>query len=175
MRGHLERELRRARLAGGTAPAAGAMFNPRAELQVLVQVLQGIYRDRKLDVALDAQDELLPFDREDMLEIAGNLADNACKWASSRVHLRAHADAAELRIEVADDGPGCSEDEAAAILGRGVRLDEEMPGHGLGLAIVRDAVEFYGGRLTLGRDPQLGGLLVRVALPLPSASDSTPG
>ena len=67
---------------------------------------------------------------------------------------------------MADDGPGCAAGEAMAIQGRGVRLDEGTAGHGLGLAIVREVVDFYGGRLRIGRDDALGGMRVDVSLPL---------
>jgi signal transduction histidine kinase len=165
IRERLERELRRARLAGPVAPG-GAMFNAAAELDVLVKVLREVYRGKNLEIAVEAPREMLPFDREDMLELVGNLADNACKWAKSRVAIRVRRDAREVLVTVADDGPGCDEAQAATILERGTRLDEATPGHGLGLAIVRDAVDFYDGTLRVSRDAELGGLRMEVVLPL---------
>ncbi|HEY8048116.1 MAG TPA: ATP-binding protein [Ramlibacter sp.] len=170
IRERVERELRRARVAGPAAGGAGAMFRPRTELDLLVRVLRRVYSARVLSIEVDAGDELLPLDREDMLELVGNLADNACKWAHSRVAIRVRPTREELRIAVADDGPGCSEADAGAILQRGVRLDEAAPGHGLGLAIVKDIAEFYRGSLAITRDPQLGGMRVEVALPMPATS-----
>ena len=83
------------------------------------------------------------------------------------------AEASTVRVEVEDDGPGCSAAECEQIAQRGVRLDENAPGHGLGLTIVRDIVETYGGRLEFDRSPRLGGLRVRVRLPVgvPPGSD----
>jgi signal transduction histidine kinase len=169
----VERELRRARLAGTSGVGAGAYFNPAAELPVLTRVLGGIYRDKALGFQLSAPDALLPFDREDMLELIGNLADNACKWARSQVAVSVAGPETDadggLRLTVADDGPGCAPEHLDKILDHGVRLDEAMPGHGLGLSITRDIVDAYGGRMAIDRDPTLGGLRIEIVLPMPVA------
>jgi signal transduction histidine kinase len=111
----------------------------------------------------------VPLDEEDMIELLGNLLDNACKWATSQVRLHLAADGA-LRIRVEDDGPGLDDDTAEAMLARGARLDESRDGHGLGLSIVKDIVALYGGRLLLERSPELGGLSVEVSLPTVTAA-----
>ncbi|BAU46808.1 histidine kinase [Sulfurifustis variabilis] len=168
----VERELSYARLAG---PGAGTRSVDLAtELPALVGVLRLLHRERTLDIETVLPERTrLAVDREDLLELLGNLLDNACKWAASRVRIevgRDHAASAvgrgkaALRITVEDDGPGLPEVEATAALERGTRLDESVPGHGLGLAIVRGIVESYAGALTLDRSP-LGGLRVRVELP----------
>jgi signal transduction histidine kinase len=112
-------------------------------------------------------------DREDMLELVGNLLDNACKWAESEVHCRLDREAEGLLLRVDDDGPGCSDAELAAIGERGVRVDERMDGHGLGLSIVREILDLYHGRLTLGRSPSLGGFRASVELPVASGVDAS--
>jgi signal transduction histidine kinase len=100
-----------------------------------------------------------------MLELLGNLLDNACKWARGRVRcVIAQHDA--LVIEVEDDGPGVSAESLARLTGRGVRIDESVDGHGLGLAITKDMVQLYGGGIEFMPAPELGGLKVRVTLPL---------
>jgi signal transduction histidine kinase len=100
-----------------------------------------------------------------MLELLGNLLDNACKWARGRVRcVIAQHDA--LVIEVEDDGPGVSAEALARLTGRGVRIDESVDGHGLGLAITKDMVQLYGGGIEFMPAPELGGLKVRVTLPL---------
>jgi len=113
-----------------------------------------------------------------MIELLGNLLDNACKWATSAVRLDLAVDGA-LRIRVEDDGPGLDGVETEAMLERGTRLDETRSGHGLGLAIVRDIVALYGGRLALERSAALGGLSVEVTLPTepsrPGARQTTLG
>ncbi len=165
----IERELRRAQLSG--AGRSGAFFNPKNELTRLVRSLAAIYslasiyRDKNLDIELIAPDCLLPYDREDMLELIGNLADNACKWAWGKVRIEVEVgEDLAVSILVADDGPGCADDEMRQLTQRGLRLDESKQGHGLGLTIAWDIVEFYGGRMEFGRDPVLGGLRVQVTL-----------
>jgi signal transduction histidine kinase len=104
--------------------------------------------------------------REDLDEILGNLLDNACKWARSRVSVEAHPAAGRVSIAVDDDGPGIAASMRESVLQRGVRADEAAPGSGFGLAIVRDLAELYGGSIELGDSPA-GGL--RATLKLPAA------
>ncbi|MGZ4959020.1 MAG: sensor histidine kinase [Methylomonas sp.] len=160
MHDRIDRELKRARLSGHIQ--SGAAFNPYQEVKVLVELLNNIYAEKHLIINIDAPDQSIPFDREDLLEILGNLADNACKWARSKVNIAIQYRQL-LLITVEDDGPGCPVDELHQLAQRGVRLDESVQGHGLGLAIVRDVAEFYGGRLEIQRSLSLGGLLVTVA------------
>jgi signal transduction histidine kinase len=141
---------------------SGTAFNPYQELTTLADLLGNIYTGKHLAINVEAPDYPIPFDREDLLEIIGNLADNACKWAKSTVAISVTYQP-NLIIKVEDDGPGCPEHELQQLTQRGVRLDESVQGHGLGLAIVRDVAEFYGGRLELARSQHLGGLLVRVS------------
>lgn len=168
----LERELRRARVAGPSTGAAGSFFNPATELPAMLQALGAIYRDKAIDFELEAPDRLLRFDREDMLELVGNLADNACKWARARVRISVKAEGDGLQLSVADDGPGCSADQIADIRRRGVRLDESKEGHGLGLSIVNDVVASYGGSLRMETDRQWQGLRVEVHLPAPAGGSN---
>ena len=162
LRTRVDRELRRARLAGATG--TGGRAEPGVELEALVEVLRRLYRDRNLDIELRvAPGSVFPGDREDLLELAGNLLDNACKWARTRVRVNVEADGG-LRLVVEDDGPGCSEAELQRLATRGVRTDESAPGHGLGLAIVHDIVEDYGGSLRFSRSDDLGGFRVEVVL-----------
>ena len=137
---------------------------------MLVQALRQAHR-RDLTITWEAPASSLPLERDDMLELLGNLLDNACKWARASVALRIVCLPRQVLIEVGDDGPGIAEDRATDALTRGSRLDEQTPGHGLGLAIVGDIVAAYHGELALGRAVQ-GGLSVSIRLPL--AAD-TPG
>ncbi|MCY1378687.1 Virulence sensor histidine kinase PhoQ [compost metagenome] len=126
--------------------------------------------DRGLDLDWSAPEGLrLPWDREDLLELLGNLLDNACKWAESQVNLTIRAGEEGYSLMVDDDGPGIAEDQRESVIGRGTRLDEQVAGHGLGLGIVRDIVEAWGGRLSL-QDSPLGGLRVRIELPAATPS-----
>jgi signal transduction histidine kinase len=172
MRQTIERELRRARLAGGGP--AGEGFDARRQLAALADALQRLHRERALDLALDVPARSYPLDREDMLELFGNLLDNACKWARSRVVLRVDEEAngdgeCALFATVEDDGPGVDDETAARLGTAGLRTDERRPGHGLGLAIVADIVSQYGGSVRYARAAALGGLRVELRLPLPAA------
>ncbi len=158
--GLMERELKRSRLAGAGSP--GQRFDPYEELPALIQVLRGMYAQKSLDIRWQIElDRPLTADREDMLELLGNLLDNACKWADHRVHCSLVHRGGTTKLTVEDDGPGCSDAALNAIGQRGVRLDEEKDGHGLGLAIVKDIAELYGGQVAYGRS-SLGGFWVQV-------------
>ncbi|GFM81975.1 sensor histidine kinase [Pseudomonas cichorii] len=158
----LERELNRARLSGDALP--GARFDCDAELSSLFSTLRMIHGEH-LDLINDVQSGLhLPWDREDILELLGNLLDNACKWADSEVRLNITPKAQGFSLLVDDDGPGIPESQRADVFSRGTRLDEQITGHGLGLGIVRDIVEAWGGDLQLLTSP-MGGLRVQIDLP----------
>ncbi|MEH6365169.1 MAG: ATP-binding protein, partial [Pseudomonas marincola] len=157
------RELGRARLAGDVLP--GAYFDCDRELPSLVSTLAMIHR-RDINLQWHAKPGLrLARDREDVLELLGNLLDNACKWANSQVELRIETTAQGYYIWVDDDGPGIAEEKRSEVLSRGIRLDEQVSGHGLGLGIVRDIVEAWGGSIELEQS-DLGGLRVQITLPI---------
>ncbi|OYD53681.1 histidine kinase [Thauera propionica] len=167
MRSTVERELRRARLAGGGPTSAG--FDARKQLEALGQALRQLHADHALDIVLEAPDRHYPLDREDMLELFGNLLDNACKWARSRVvlHLTDETDSADALVcTIDDDGPGVPPDMIGRLGTAGLRSDEQRPGHGIGLVIVGDIVAQYGGTVDYAPSPSLGGLRVSVRLPL---------
>jgi signal transduction histidine kinase len=161
----IDRELRRARLSG--ARGSFGRLGLAHELNSLVEVVTQLYRDKALKIDLQIPAELeYSADREDMLELFGNLLDNACKWATSMVRISgARSDQLWVRIE--DDGPGASGTELDQLRRRGIRVDEgKVPGYGLGLAIAQDVVQHYAGTMTLGRSDALGGFMVEVRLPL---------
>lgn len=157
----MDRELKRARLAGEGSP--GQLFIPQDELPPLAELLGQIYREREMAIEWAVAPQVEPFgDREDMLELLGNLLDNACKWAKSRVACHM-ADGEKFRIEIEDDGEGCSDESLDQLVRRGVRLDESVEGSGLGLAIAKDIVKLYGGEMRFGHSERLGGLRVEVS------------
>jgi signal transduction histidine kinase len=134
--------------------------------------MEKIHRDRAIVIEARA-DPAAKFrgERQDLEEMVGNLVDNACKWAASRVLIEVAVEAAQqpgsgprLRIVVDDDGRGLSEAERAQVSRRGQRLDESKPGSGLGLSIVVDLASLYGGSLSLGSAP-IGGLRAELVLP----------
>lgn len=160
-----ERELKRARIAGGGAPGQRVLLE--REIADLVDTLSRIHRDRDLrfEIQVPAGCQF-PGDRDDLLELLGNLLDNACHWAAETVRLTVDVNAERLALRVEDDGPGCPPEQLEWLRQRGTRIDESRAGHGLGLAIASDIVEQYDGTLTLGRSATLGGFLAEVVLPL---------
>ena len=158
----LNRELNRARLAGETLP--GALFDCDSELPGLLATLNMIHGEH-LELSYQVRPGLqLPWDREDLLELLGNLLDNACKWADAEVRLSIEQTPECFQLIVEDDGPGIPEAQRDQVFSRGTRLDEQTAGHGLGLGIVRDIVDVWGGTLQLQESP-LGGLKVLIELP----------
>jgi signal transduction histidine kinase len=123
---------------------------------------------KAMDIAIEAEgDVTFRGEREDLLEMAANLIDNACKYGRSQVIVRllpSFASNGLFEIVVEDDGPGLSDVEIAHAMERGARLDEAAPGQGLGLSILKETVELYAGELLFERG-DLGGLKVRLRLP----------
>jgi len=149
---HLARARAEATPSGSLA-ARASVAEVAAELKA---ALLRIHAERNLSIELVCSaDALVPIARDDLAEILGNLMDNACKWARSRVRVEAGASA----LSVEDDGRGLSPEETEIATQRGARLDESAPGSGLGLAIVADLAALAGVDLTFGRS-QWGGLKV---------------
>lgn len=156
-------------LARARAAASGAAGAPPCIVAScadgLVRTLLKLYAGRPLEISSTIAPHLcVRVQREDLDEMLGNLLDNACKWAKSKVVLDASRMGAMLVIMLDDDGPGLEPALRTVVLERGVRIDEASPGSGLGLAIVRDLAELYGGSISLDESP-LGGLRARVSLP----------
>jgi signal transduction histidine kinase len=164
----IQRELRHARWSepGSTGLT---LLDAIPTLQELLQTMRLVHRERELAFEMRAPEHLLlPLDREDLLELFGNLLDNAGKWARRRVRLTLHAHPDAVLAWVEDDGPGADTARLNQDTPRGQRLDESRPGHGLGLSIVRQIVAAYAGSLHFSPSPELGGLRVEVRLPLPA-------
>ena len=164
MRRQVDHYLTRAR-AAGSVNVLGNRTQVAPVLEDLGRVLTRIHAAR--DLVIDAEcpaDLYFRGERQDLEEMAGNLMDNACKWARRRVRVRALAEGARLVLSVDDDGPGLSADDRKRVGERGERLDESVPGSGLGLAIVRDISKLYGGFFALDAS-DLGGLRTRLTLP----------
>lgn len=160
-------------LAHARAAASGAARAERcavaASAEGLVRTLARLYAERGLAIAARVDPEArVRCQRHDLDEMLGNLLDNACKWARSRVAIEAAPMAEDVVVLVDDDGPGLDPSLRTAVLERGVRADEAAPGSGFGLAIVRDLAELYGGAISLAASP-LGGLRVRLLLPAANA------
>lgn len=158
--------LKKARLAG--IRGIVSVFNLNSEMRDLLNAFTNIYRDKNPKIKLNIPIEVnLAIDREDMLELLGNLLDNACKWCESSVYVHVNVDPTFCLI-IEDDGPGVSEQFIESLAKRGMRLDEGIDGYGLGLSIVKSIVEQYNGTIKFGYSTDLHGFLVEVNLPLKS-------
>jgi signal transduction histidine kinase len=165
MRRQVDHYLARAR-AAGALDVLGSRTEAAPVLNDLARVLKRMHPDKDLAIDVDVTPGIaFRGEREDLEEMAGNLIDNACKWARSRIAVQAGPlDGGRFYLRVEDDGHGLAPDERSRAMERGERLDESVPGSGLGLAIVRDIAKLYGGNFTLGQ-ATLGGLEARLELP----------
>jgi two-component system sensor histidine kinase PhoQ len=143
----------------------------KPEVERLVDGLRKVYHQKQPEIETQiAIGMQFRGDSGDFLEIAGNLLDNACKWCQRRVRMTIHPPAnaspadGGMQLVVSDDGPGIPANAADALLQRGTRLDESTPGHGIGLAVVKEIAESYGGQLDI-KQSELGGAEFRVTIP----------
>jgi signal transduction histidine kinase len=171
MRDQVAHHLERARIAARLT-IIGTVTEVGPAIEALRRTMEKIHRGRGITIAveIDAQAKFRG-ERQDFEEMAGNLVDNACKWAASRVFIEVRVErpvapgaGPSLRVIVDDDGRGLSATERAQVSRRGQRLDESKPGSGLGLSIVIDLAALYGGSLVLGNAP-IGGLRAELVLP----------
>jgi signal transduction histidine kinase len=171
MRDQVAHHLERARIAARVTIVA-TVTEVAPAIEALRRTMEKIHRDRRITIGMKA-DASAKFrgERQDLDEMAGNLVDNACKWAVSQVFIEVIVDPPaapgafpRLRIIVDDDGKGLSAAERAQVSRRGQRLDESKPGSGLGLSIVTDLAGLYGGSLSL-RNAPIGGLRAELELP----------
>jgi len=170
MQEQIQHHLQRAQMAAGRGSLL-AHTDVKPLIIRLQRVMAKLFPDKIFD--LEVPDENLTFagNGQDLEEIVGNLFENAGKWAKTRIALRIKkiADASsgrtKMQLIVEDDGVGLDADQRQIALKRGQRLDENVPGSGLGLSIVTELVSEYGGRLQLDQSP-LGGLYAEVILPL---------
>ncbi len=167
MRDHVDHHLRRAR-AAARSQSVGERTPVGPVLDELCRTLERIFQRRGVEIDWQGPEGLtFRGERQDLLELVGNVLENACKWCDERVRAEASFDGpTSLRIVIDDDGPGLPAERRGEVLARGARLDESAPGSGLGLAIVDELARAYGGALELSDSP-LGGL--RVVLTLPRA------
>jgi two-component system sensor histidine kinase PhoQ len=165
MQSVIDYQLKRAAAMGPRSLAS----RPVALAPILTELkasLRKIHRDKSVDCDLQVQEgSSYPAEQGDLYEILGNLLDNAWKWCQSRIVVTVQAGEG-LSVLVADDGPGIPEDQTEAVLDRGIRADQrgDVPGQGIGLAVVREIVGLYGGTVRIGRSA-LGGAEITVHLP----------
>ena len=170
MRDQMVRQLERARLAARPT-VLGTLVEVPPVVTALARTMEKLHRDREIAIAVDVPARArFRGEQQDLEEMVGNLVDNACKWARSRVAVEVVTEEAtadgksKVRVIVDDDGPGLSPAERERVALRGQRLDESKPGSGLGLSIVVELASLYKGVLTLDTSP-IGGLRAELALP----------
>jgi signal transduction histidine kinase len=170
MRDSVARHLERARIAARLT-VVGSVTDVAAVAIALARTMEKIHRDKNIAIEVQADGEArFRGERPDLEEMLGNLVDNACKWAASKVAIAVTRDAAApggantVRIVIDDDGRGLSAQEREQVAKRGQRLDQTKPGSGLGLSIVVELAALYGGSLTLDAAP-MGGLRAELVLP----------
>jgi two-component system sensor histidine kinase PhoQ len=157
----LEAEMRRSRFAG---PQVGKSAFPVKQARDLSWMFGRLHPDKSFELSTDMTEEhRWPIEEHDLSEILGNLLDNAGKWSSTFVDLSLSEDNEQMLIVVADDGPGVAQDAISELGKRGLRLDEQTPGHGLGLAIVCDIIDRYSGQIHFSHSP-LGGLKIEIII-----------
>ncbi len=162
----IQRELKRARIVGVSSP--GRQTDLSEDVDPLIQVLNKLYSHIHLTVHYPAH-LVLWQDRDDMLELLGNLLDNACKFAHSEVGLTIETKNQVVLIKITDDGESLAEADIERLMMRGQRLDERVQGSGLGLAICQDIVENYDGTFFLEK-LAAGGIQATVSLPMREGS-----
>jgi two-component system sensor histidine kinase PhoQ len=166
----IEHQLKRAAASGGALLGQAPVEVAPIVSELRVTLLK-VYARKDLSIELLVTPGCqFVGDRGDLTELLGNVLDNACKWCRSVVRLTVSVDGAcdarqKLSFLVEDDGPGISAEDRIRIGQRGVRTDENVPGHGIGLSMVQDTVELYGGSMTIEASPTLGGAAFEIRLP----------
>ncbi|WP_210394805.1 sensor histidine kinase [Motiliproteus sediminis] len=159
----VERELQRARIAG--SPHPGRRLRPETDLPDLIRVLERIHPAVRFQLSPPPAGEL-PFDRDDLLELTGNLLDNAAKFGADQVGVSLLRQPQQWVLTVSDNGPGIPPERCDELCLRGSRIDEHVEGHGLGLSICQMIVTSYAGELRLLPATTASGLRVEVSLPV---------
>ena len=161
----VEYQLQKAAAAGRVSLTSGVAVLPLVNR--LLESLRKVYPDKSVSYSLEIDEDAMFMGEEgDLMELVGNLLDNASKWCRKNVLINvttlntATGSHARHRITVEDDGPGIAEEQAELLLQRGARGDAQTPGHGIGLSIVREIVSAYGGELTIARSEMGGAKIV---------------
>ena len=158
-----DRILKRARLAGHSH--SGALFSFSDDLPALITTLEMMHTNKTVRLTTDIPADInCPIDRQDMLELLGNILDNAYKWTNHNIKLSVSNFDFDFHLCIEDDGPGADPDKINELSQRGVRLDEQTAGHGFGLAIAADMVNDYGGNISFQRSDTLGGFRTDINL-----------
>jgi len=158
----VEYQLQRAATAGSSH--LGKSVNASQIMNRMLESLQKVYRDKAVELSMNIDESaLFKGDEGDLMELLGNLLDNAFKWTSGRIDIVIQMQDNKLLMRVSDDGPGIPPEQASELLKRGVRADQATPGHGIGLSIVRNIIDAYKGEILI-RESALGGAEISLIL-----------
>ena len=133
----------------------------------MIGIFLKLYPAKDIQISTNLENGYVLSSFEDMEEVIGNIVENSCKWAGKRVLLEIkESNDNNIHMVFSDDGPGLPQDQMKKVFARGFRLDEQTPGTGLGLNIVKDIIETSKGKVWLTKSSELGGLEVNIKLPL---------
>ncbi len=152
-------QLRRAATAGSSPGMRLVTLRPIADK--IINTVKKAHHNKHPEIIVDIDNTInLRIDEGDLMELLGNLIDNAFKWCRQAVIISSKYENNKVVIRIEDDGPGIKHDEITKIFERGVRADQSIPGHGIGLTIVRDIVQVYGGTLSFDQDKTHGAHII---------------
>ena len=158
----VEYQLQRAATAGSTS--IGKSVNIKELTDRILKSLKKVYHEKPVSISLNIEKDLIfKGDEGDMMELLGNLLDNAYKWTVSNIDIKATSQQNRLCLQVSDNGPGIEQDQVEKLLQRGTRADQATPGHGIGLSIIGNIVDAYQGQLNIDNNPG-GGALISITL-----------
>ena len=166
MRKHIDRYLKKAHLESvGKNIKSKISFFPF--LEKMINIFEKLYPNRKINFRKNIDNFFIYGSLEDMEEILGNVIENACKWSKKNISIEfENISKNEIKMMISDDGPGLPLETQNKVFARGFRLDEQTPGSGLGLNIVKDIVEIYKGKVWLDKSREFGGLQVNIIFPV---------
>ena len=166
MKKHIDRYLKKAHL-DSAGKITREKINVSKLMKKMINIFKKLYPKVTINLVEKSKNIFVYSSLEDMEEVIGNLLENSCKWTKNLIEMKLYLVSNEkMRFSLIDDGPGLSKDELTKVFARGFRLDEQKPGTGLGLNIVKDIVETYKGKVWLKKSTSLGGLEVNVELPI---------
>lgn len=159
-----DRILKRARIAG--ISKFNTPFNIDEDLPLLIKTIRSMYPNKNINITSSIPEKLeIQVDREDMLELLGNLLENAWKWANNTIIIDIKQEN-NITIIIEDDGPGADVESLNRLANRGIRLDETVSGYGFGLAISADIINDYKGSLIFSNSKKLGGFKIKIQIPV---------
>ena len=169
MKKQIDRYLKKAHL-DSVGKVTKDKININELSEKMVKIFRKLYSNKDIKIRSSNNMALVLSSLEDMEEVIGNIVENACKWGEKIVIIDINKKSEdEFEMIISDDGPGLPENKMNSVFARGFRLDEQTPGTGLGLNIVKDIVEMCKGSVCLAKSKELGGLEVKIILPLSKA------